>query len=101
MAKNKNKFKEWDKMLESNLGLWLDNFCSMIRNRENWDTTFQDFLELSMFKVEFKDMIEEAIAEYKKDTNETDVDYEGFAYSLLQQSKDEMESFVNTQEGIA
>ena len=101
MSKKKNKFKEWDKMLESNLGLWLDNFCSMIRNRENWDTTFQDFLELSMFKVEFKDMIEEAIAEYKKDTNETDVDYEGFAYSLLQQSKDEMESFINTQEGIA
>ena len=101
MSKKKNKFKEWDKMLESNLGLWLDNFCSMIRNRENWDTTFQDFLELSMFKLEFKDMIEEAIAKYKKDTNETDVDYEGFAYSLLQQSKDEMESFINTQEGIA
>ena len=101
MSKKKNKFKEWDKMLESNLGLWLDNFCSMIRNRENWDTTFQDFLELSMFKLEFKDMIEEAIAKYKKDTNETDVDYEGFAYSLLQQSKDEMESFISTQEGIA
>ena len=101
MSKKKNKFKEWDKMLESNLGLWLDNFCSMIRNRENWDTTFQDFLELSMFKLEFKDMIEEAIAKYKKDTNETEVDYEGFAYSLLQQSKDEMESFINTQEGIA
>ena len=81
MSKKKNKFKEWDKMLESNLGLWLDNFCSMIRNRENWDTTFQDFLELSMFKLEFKDMIEEAIAKYKKDTNETEVDYEGFAYS--------------------
>ena len=101
MSKKKNKFKEWDKMLESNLGLWLENFCSMIRNRENWDTTFQDFLELSMFKLEFKDMIEEAIAKYKKDTNETEVDYEGFAYSLLQQSKDEMESFINTQEGIA
>ena len=101
MSKKKNKFKEWDKMLESNLGLWLDNFCSMIRNRENWDTTFQDFLELSMFKLEFKDMIEEAIAKYKKDTNETEVDYEGFAYSLLQQSKDEMESFISTQEGIA
>ena len=101
MSKKKNKFKEWDKMLESNLGLWLDNFCSMIRNRENWDTTFQDFLELSMFKLEFKDIIEEAIAKYKKDTNETEVDYEGFAYSLLQQSKDEMESFINTQEGIA
>ena len=101
MSKKKNKFKEWDKMLESNLGLWLDNFCSMIRNRENWDTTFQDFLELSMFKLEFKDMIEEAIVQYKKDTNETDVDYEGFAYSLLQQSKEDVESLMNTQEGIA
>ena len=101
MSRKKNKFKEWDKMLESNLDLWLDNFCSMVRKRENWDTTFQDFLELSMFKLEFKDMIEEAIAEYKKDTNETDVDYEGFAYSLLQQSKEDVESLMNTQEGIA
>ena len=101
MSRKKNKFKEWDEMLESNLGLWLDTFCSMIRNRENWDTTFQDFLELSMFKLEFKDTIDDAIAEYKKDTNETEVDYEGFAYSLLRQSKEDVESLMNTQEGIA
>ena len=96
-----DKFKEWDKIVAENIDSWIASFCKMVSEHKNLDMSFNEFLELSMFKIEFKDMIEEAVVEYKKDTEETDIDYDSFAYSLLQSAKSETEALINAQEGIA
>ena len=97
----KSKFKEWDKVIDDNLDSWVDSFSEMMRRRENWDVNFDEYLEVSMFKLEFKDMIDESLAQYNKEYPESDIGYDAFAYNLLQVSKEEADEFMNTQGGQA
>ena len=106
MSKNSSlrlkKFEEWDKTVKDNLDDWVGSFSKKLKEgKDYWDFCFFDFVELSLFKNEFKDMIDKAVVLYKQDTGETNIDYDLFAYALLKEQQEEAEDILSSQKGIA
>ena len=84
-------FKKWDKILKDNLPKWREDYFEHIKNKECWGLKFADYLEFRCFKIIFKDDISKAIEKYKEETGEKSVNYDAFAYSMLEEQRDEYE----------
>ena len=93
-------FDKWDKMVNKNIDGWMDEFFALIKDRSSWDTTFMDFVELKMFKLEFKDVIDRAIDDYEEKTGKDVDDYDSFALALLDVKK-ESTDWSENEGGIA
>ena len=90
--KEKEKFKEWDGLVDENIKEWQKDYISRINKEKFWDVPLTDFVAYKMFVHEFKDGIEMAISEYKKDSGEDYVDYDSFSYAFYENT---MEDYRN------